>query len=410
MKIMNAWQITRKDLTLLIRDRRTLFVLVALPLAFITILGLSTGQLFSQREKARKVRLGVVNEDQSELAGKLLTEVYKIEALETRELSDPAEVKRLLVDGDLDVYVIIGSHYHERVEKLTVGDLFYPDQGQLAGDLENLDITVQAGAFLANAAEVVQQLVFAFALRTFAPDVLKRNDPKLAQKLFFKARREARAAPHESPAGDDALPAAPHSTNFVYQILVPSYTVMFVFFIVNLMARSFIAERDMETLNRLRIADISAVGLLLGKTAPFLLVSLLQTVLLFVAGKLLFGMSWGGDPLLLIPVMLATSLAAVALGLLVATAVRTDSQVSAYGNFLVLVLAGISGCLMPRSWQPRLMQHVGLITPHAWALIAYDQLLNQSQPDLRLVARCIGVLFGFAAGFFGLGAWRFRKF
>ena len=56
MKIMNAWRITGKDLKLLIRDRRTLFVLVALPLAFITILGLSTGQLFSQREKARKVR------------------------------------------------------------------------------------------------------------------------------------------------------------------------------------------------------------------------------------------------------------------------------------------------------------------------------------------------------------------
>src|SRR5262245_55813502 len=160
---MNAWQITRKDLKSLIRDRRTLFVLVALPLAFITILGLSTGQLFSQREKARKVRLGVVNEDQSELAGKLLTEVYRLEALETREFSERSEAKRLLVDGDLDVFVIIGRHYHERVEQLDVGDLFYPEQGQLAGDLENLDITVEAGAFLANAAEVVQQLVFAFA-------------------------------------------------------------------------------------------------------------------------------------------------------------------------------------------------------------------------------------------------------
>jgi len=409
MKSMNAWQITRKDLKSLIRDRRTLFVLVALPLAFITILGLSTGQLFSQREKARKVRLGVVNEDQSELAGKLLTEVYKLEALETREFSGRSEAKGLLVDGDLDVFVVIGRHYHERVEELDVGDLFYPEQGQLAGDLENLDITVEAGTFFANAAEVVQELVFAFALRTFAPDVLRHSDPKLAEKLFFKAKRTARAAEHGAAAGSDELPKAPRSANFVYQILVPSYTVMFVFFVINLMARSFIAERDMETLNRLRIADISRIGLLFGKTAPFLLISLVQTLLLFVAGKLLFGMSWGLHPVLLAPVMLATSVAAVSLGLLVATTVRTDSQVSAYGNFLVLILAGISGCLMPRSWQPHLMQRVGLVTPHAWALIAYDQLLNQDQPDLRLVARCVIVLLGFAAGFFFLGAWRFKK-
>ncbi len=406
---MNAWQITRKDLKLLVRDRRTLFVLVALPLAFISILGLSTGQLFNEREKARKVRLGVVNEDQSELAGKVLTEVYKLQALEVHEISERAEAKRMLVDGDLDVIVVIGRHYHDCVERLNVGDLFYPEQGQLAGELENLDVSVESGAFRANAAEVVQELVFAFALRTLAPDVLRNSDPKLAEKLLLKAKRSARKASRSATADEGSPSVGPHSENFVYQILVPSYTVMFVFFIINLMARSFIAERDLQTLNRLRISDISRGGLLFGKTTPFLLISLVQTVLLFLAGKVLFGMSWGVDPLMLAPVMLATSLAAVALGLLVATTVRTDSQVSAYGNFLVLVLAGISGCLMPRSWQPQLMQQLGLITPHAWALIAYDQLLNQDQPDLALVGRCIAVLLAFAAGFFALGAWRYRK-
>ena len=62
---------------------------------------------------------------------------------------------------------------------------------------------------------------------------------------------------------------------------------------------------------------------------------------------------------------------------------------AAYGNFLVLVLGGVSGCLMPRSWQPELMQRLGLATPHAWALIAYDQLLNQEEPHLALAWRCI---------------------
>ena len=130
---MNAWHVTRKDLKLLVRDKRTLFVLVALPLVFIAILGLSTGQLFSLREKARKVRLGVVNEDQSELSGKLLTEVYKLEALQTQELPRRDEAKRMLVDGDIDVYVIIGRHYHERVEDLDVGDLFYSEEENWRG-------------------------------------------------------------------------------------------------------------------------------------------------------------------------------------------------------------------------------------------------------------------------------------
>ena len=48
---MTFWKITKKDLRLLSRDRRTLFGLVALPLFFITILGISAGQLFTAKER-----------------------------------------------------------------------------------------------------------------------------------------------------------------------------------------------------------------------------------------------------------------------------------------------------------------------------------------------------------------------
>lgn len=407
---MNAWQITKKDLRLLARDRRTLFILVALPMAFISILGLSTGQLFSEREKARKVRLGVVREDESDLSGKLLTEVYKLRALEVQELDSRTVAKQELAEGKVDVIVFIGAGYQKRVEELDLGDLFYVDNGRLAGKLHSLDIHVEAGSFLASAAQIVQELVFAFALRTIAPDVLQRNDSKLARQLFLRAKRAAAERADEIAAEPLAEgPATQSRASIVYQVLVPSYTVMFVFFIVNFMARSFITEAAMGTLNRLRIAPVTRTGLMLGKTIPFLLISLLQTLLLFAAGKALFGMSWGVDPWRLLPVMLCTSLAATALGLLTATMVRTDAQVSAYGNFLVLIMAGISGCLMPRSWQPELMQQIGLVTPHAWALIAYDQLLNRELPDLHVVRNCCLVMLAFTAGFFAVGWWRFRQ-
>jgi ABC-2 type transport system permease protein len=147
---------------------------------------------------------------------------------------------------------------------------------------------------------------------------------------------------------------------------------------------------------------------MIGKTVPFLLISLSQTVLLFLCGRVLFRMPWGIHPLMLLPVMFCTSVAATSLGLMVATIVKNDSQVSAYGNFLVLTLAGISGCLMPRSWQPKLMQDIGLATPHAWALIAYDQLLSRELPRLSTVWQCCGMLLGFASAFYAIGWWRFR--
>ncbi len=404
---MDAWKITKKDARLLFRDKRTLLSLVVLPLLFITVLGLSAGQFFSEKEKAKKMRVGVVNEDDSPLSGKLISEVVKLEALDVSEFPDRQQAKDLLADGKLDVVAFIGPFFRERVDRLDTGDLFFIDTGRLSGRLRNLDIEVQSGAFLASAAEIVEQLVFAFAVRTIAPDVLQAHDPQLARKFFLKAKREER---HRE---DDEIPlAAPVATksrsDVIYEYLVPSYTVMFVFFIVQLMARSLIGERDTGTLNRLLMVPVTRTGLMLGKAIPFLMISLVQTVILFVAGKFLFQMSWGEYPWMLAPVIFATSLAATALGLVVATIARNDSQVTAYGNFLVLILAGVSGCLMPRAWEPELMQQAGLVTPHAWALIAYDHLLSRENPNLHVVWNSCAMLMAFALSFFAVAWWRFR--
>jgi ABC-2 type transport system permease protein len=407
---MNFWKITKKDVRLLVRDKRALFVLVALPLTFITILGFSAGQLFSKKEKGRKYVLGVVNEDSSKYSADLLAEVRKIEALEINEMSDLTKARQSLEDGEIEVLAHIGPRYHELVDELELSDVVDTETGKLAGKLRSLDIDVQAGAFLASAAEIVETLVFSFAVKTVFPDVLQRTETPLYNRLSLKIAKARQAARERADEQEPVTVVSPSRTraDVVYQFLVPSYTVMFVFFIVNFMGHSLVTERDTGTLGRLLIAPLSRSGLMIGKTVPFLLISLTQTVLLFLAGKVLFQMSWGLYPLMILPVMLCTSIAATSLGLMVATLVRNESQVSAYGNFLVLTLAGISGCLMPRGWQPPLMQKVGLGTPHAWALIAYDQLLNKDLPNLHYVVQCCGVMLLFAAGFYLIGWWRFR--
>src|SRR5690606_1950464 len=114
-------------------------------------------------------------------------------------------------------------------------------------------------------------------------------------------------------------------------------------------------------------------------------------------------------PWMLVPVIVATSLAATGLGLMIATVVGSDAQVSAYSTTTVIVFAGISGCFMPRQFLPDLMLQISLATPHAWALIAYDQLLSTARPNLTTVWQCVGMLTAFAAAFFVIGGWRFRN-
>lgn len=228
----------------------------------------------------------------------------------------------------------------------------------------------------------------------------------LTRSTTLKGDRVAVAPPDEGGSGILRRGA------LRYQILVPSYTVTFAFFLVLTVGWLFVSERRQGTLKRLRAAPLSRADVLLGKTLPCFALSLTQGLFLLLAGKVVFGMRWGPDDwtwwqqvLWLLPVVATTSLAAIGLALLVAAVARTETQVAIYGTLLVLVLAGISGCLMPRDLMPEQMKQFSLVTPHAWALDAYNQLLLSTSPNPIVIWQACAMLCLFGLGFLAV-AWR----
>ena len=191
----------------------------------------------------------------------------------------------------------------------------------------------------------------------------------------------------------------------LYQVVVPSNLVMFSFFLLLTAGWLFVAERRQGTLVRLRAAPVGEAAVVLGKLLPLLVLSVAQGLCLLGAGWAVFGIRLGEHPVELLALLVCTSLAATGLATLVGVLARTEGQVAVYGVLLAVVLAGVGGCLYPRATMPETMQTVSLLTPHAWALDAYNQLLFvEGPPDGRIVATSCVVLSGFALGFFGL-AW-----
>ena len=219
---------------------------------------------------------------------------------------------------------------------------------------------------------------------------LTRNSPK--------ENRRGTVSKYEEEGG------LPKRGSLRFQILVPSYTVTFAFFLVLTVGWVFVAERRQGTLIRLRAAPLSKVQLLLGKFLPALAVSLFQGLFLLIAAKLLFGLRLGVEPIWLLAVVAATAFAATGLAMLVASLAKTETQVAVYGTLLVLVLAGIGGSMMPRDLMPERMRQISHVTPHAWALDAYQQLLLNPNPNLQIVAGACAALTGFGTGFLAL-AW-----
>ncbi len=402
---MGAWQITIKDVRLILKDKGALFTLLALPVVLIAILGMSTGQIGGSDEESRLVKIGLVDEDRGEVAGHVFRDLSAIGGLKIEKMSDREQAKTQLQEGRSNVIVILGKDFQNRIDNLDLADVFDTEHGKLAEGLSAIDMHVETGTEFVGVGELVEYVVLAAVLRVVTPEVARRN-PLFARLMNRMIESHAQAL--KSGHGTEPQPVKP-DRKVIYQTLVPAFIVMFAFFLINIMASSFISERKLGTLRRLQMSRVSPVQLLWGKTLPFLVVSIAQCVLLFLSGKVMFGMSWGTYPLMLLPVIITTSISATGLGLLLATTVRTESQVSSYSTFLVVVLGGISGCYMPRAWLPEFMKDVSLATPHAWALIAYQDLLTREHPNLQLVLECCGVMATMGLALFAIGAWRFRK-
>ncbi|AMV25976.1 Inner membrane transport permease YbhR [Gemmata sp. SH-PL17] len=275
--------------------------------------------------------------------------------------------------------------------------------------LKDPDITARVGK------KVLFGKVLTPTVRTEIGPTVKRGVGDLFSSYNFEATRWSDLVKSETREGiaanrveykDSSGSGVLNRGALRYQILVPSYTVMFAFFLVLSVGWLFVAERKHGTLVRLRAAPLTRGQILLGKLLPCLAVSLLQGVFLLAAGRLIFGMTWGSRPELLLPLVASTSFAAVGLAILVASVARTETQVAVYGTLLVLVLGGVSGSLMPRDLMPEQMKTVSLVTPHAWALDAYNQLLATSAPDVSAVLTACAALCAFGAAFTALAWWR----
>ncbi|HTI49658.1 MAG TPA: ABC transporter permease, partial [Planctomycetaceae bacterium] len=309
---MGAWEITKKDLRLILKDRGALYTLLALPVVFIAILGVSTGQLITTHESAKLVKIGVVDEDGSELAEQVYHDLSQIGGLKVDKVNDRDEGNLRLQDGRSSVVVILGNEFSNRIDSLDMGDVIDMEHGKLARGLSAIDMQVECGAAFVGVAELVEYVVLSAVLRVVSPEVVKRNKlvARLMERMIERHARELEEGRLETPAPEPVKPGG----SIIYQTLVPAFMVMFAFFLVNIMANSFITERKLGTLRRLQVSRITPLQLLWGKTLPFLLVSIVQSLLLFLSGKLMFGMSWGTYPLMLLPVILTTSLSATGLG------------------------------------------------------------------------------------------------
>ena len=126
---------------------------------------------------------------------------------------------------------------------------------------------------------------------------------------------------------------------------------------------AIVREREIGTLEQLKVSPLTAGELIVGKTLPFGIIGMGDVVLVTTVAVLWFDVPLRGSLLLLFMASLLYVMAGLGTGLLISTVSKTQQE-AFMGTFLVFMPALLlSGFMFPVSSMPRIFQDITILNP-----------------------------------------------
>lgn len=123
-------------------------------------------------------------------------------------------------------------------------------------------------------------------------------------------------------------------------------------------------EQELGTLEVLLVSPLRPIQIILGKTAPYLVLSMVNAAVIVLLGVFVFGMPMRGSIMLLALECLLYMFVSLSLGIFISTRARDQMGallMSALGLMMPTML--LSGFIFPRESMPQVLQAVGTAIP-----------------------------------------------
>ena len=360
----SLWAIAYKETLQIIRDRRTLGLMLVLPVVQLMLFGFAVGTTVAH------ISTVVVDQSRDPESRDLITALVNTTYFDiTTYVETPLEARQAIDAGRSKVAIIIAPNF--------------------AADLRG-----GRGAQ--------------------AQILIDGSDPNIAQTALFAAQSVGQArsvrTPGRVPASLDLRPTVLYNPSLeATRNFVPGLIGLILQLVtVILTSSTIVRERERGTFEQLIVTPVSRWELLLGKLAPYLVVSFWNTGVILVLGYLVFGVEVIGSITLLMFLSAIFLTGSLGLGLLISAVSSTSAQAMQASLFTALPAFILSGFIFPTDSMPPLMRALGYLLPLTYFLriirgiamkgIGFMQLLDAIVPLTVL-----------SVGIFLLSLTRFRK-
>jgi ABC-2 type transport system permease protein len=372
---MNAlWKtlaVARKEMRQIGRDRRTLLILLFVPAFFLLVYG------YALNFDIRNVRIAVQDNDRSTASREVISSFVNSGYFDLYgEVMNDKEISRVLDRNDVRAVLVIPARFGSDV---AAG---HPTSVQFIvnGDNANTATTVVG----------------------YARGLLSAT----SARYELRARLGSPRGPLVNVEPRVFYNPELRSTLFLVPGLI-AYIAMLTAVVST--ALSIVREKEVGTMEQVRMSPIGPVPYILGKTIPYFVVSLISAMSIVVAAMVLFDMPMRGSWVVLLGVVSLFLVGALGFGLLISSIADTQQvafQLALLTSFLPTLM--LSGFIFPISSMPEFLQLVTHIVPARYFLVALRGIvLKGVGPQVfwsELVA--LGI---FAVVILGLASLRLRR-
>jgi ABC-2 type transport system permease protein len=364
----------RKEFIQIIRDPRTLILVLVIPIMQLFLLG------YAATSDVRNVALAVYDQDRSPEARKLLDSFRAADYFRVAYDVDSEDGLRDLIDsGQARAGMIIPPDYSERLQS--------SGSAQVAFILDGSDPTVASTAL--SAAQLIGQ--------EHATQILAERLAQRGQVGTIQLPVEIRTQVWYNP---DLISA---------YFMIPGVIAMVLFALTAILtATAVVRERERGTIEQLIVTPIRSWELMLGKILPYTILAFFNVLEVMAIGHYWFKVPIRGDLGLILALSGLFLISTLGIGLLASTFAKTQQEAMLIVWMLLLPALFLSGFFFPLNAMPRVLQWISYVFPLRYYLTIIRSLMLKDITFAAIRPEAI------ALAIFGLvlmtaAALRFRK-
>lgn len=326
--------IVRKEWLHIIRDPRTLALVIVLPVMMLFLLG------YAVANDVKDIPLAVVDLSHTDTSRTLVDKLASSEFFKyTHAAQSENEILAMMDAGIVKAGLYIPESFGRDVSTGGVGTIqFYID-----GSNPTIAQTAQL------AAETISQ--------SMSQEILIKRLERSGTGMQLSLPVDARMRYLYNPDMKRMNFMIPGLVAIILQIQTLLLT-----------AFAIVREREQGTLEQLIVTPVRSWELMLGKILPFVVVAFVNVVMTVAVGAIWFGVDVVGSIPLLAGLSLIFLLGSLGLGVLISNISKTQMQAMYMASFIMMPSFILAGLLFPRENMPWLAYYAGYFLPVTYFL------------------------------------------